>query len=142
MRRFLKDRSGGLTIVTYGLIVVLLLSFALITEMGAVIENHEYAESVLQRSCNIAVEENIMDEFRQDRILKLDVAEAKKSFRKYAYKDMPARFSLTIDRIDCTEMPPSMTASGTLTFSTVFDYYDFDDITYTYTVVATNYDIE
>ena len=141
MKKLLKSRGGNVPILTVGFIFVLLLTTFLIMEMGGAFENYEYAESVLQRSCNTAVEANINDAYRADKILLLDTDGAKADFRTFAYRDMPSRFQLTIDSVTAEESPPSMEATGTVTFSTLFDQYGFDDLTFHFKVVATNYDL-
>ncbi len=49
-------------------------------EMGATYENYYDAETILQRSCNSAVEGNMLDAYRADNILRLDVSAAKADF--------------------------------------------------------------
>ncbi len=55
MKKLLKDRTGSASIMFFGFLFVLLLMTFLIIEMGATMENHDYAVSVLQRACNSAV---------------------------------------------------------------------------------------
>lgn len=150
MKRLLKDRTGGITIFAIGLLFVLLLIALLVMEMGAILETHDYAMSVLQRSCNIAVEENINEGYRADHVLALteeDQAAAKRSFIAYVQKDLPSnKYEVYINPNSITftsglepGTSPSMTASGTIILSTMFSQYGFEEITVDFTVRSTNY---
>ena len=111
-------------------------------EMGATMENYSYAEDVLQRACNSAVEANIDDAYRADRILIMDPEGAKASYRNFVRNDLPSKYKYTITDIQCTVSPPSMTVIGEITFPTVFSQYGFDEITHTVKVISTNYDLD
>lgn len=139
MRKLLVDKSGGLSVIFIGLVFFLLLVSFLVMEMGAVYERYYAVETILQRSCNSAVEKNIMDEYRADNILRLDVQGATADFHHYIASDMPDGYTVTITSIDGAEMPPTLTVTGTVTFSTLFQQYGFDDLTFDFTVRATNY---
>jgi len=60
-------------------------------------------------------------------------------FRSFIASDMPDGYAVTITSIEGTESPPSLTVTGTITFSTLFKQYGFDDLTMDFTVKATNY---
>lgn len=142
MKRLLKERKGSVTLLWFGLVFALLLTTLLIIEMGATMENYGYAESVLQRACNSAVEANIIDAYRADHILKMDTVGAAADFRAFVRNDLPAKYALKITDIRCTDSPPSMTVTGTISFDTLFSQYGFDRITHTLKVVSTNYDLD
>lgn len=142
MKRILKDRIGGVPVIFIGLVFLLLLISFMIMEMGAVYERHYAAETILQRCCNNAVENNILDTYRADNILYLDVQGAADDFYSYLDSDMPDQYTLTISSITGTATPPTLTITGTVTFSTLFQQYGFDDINAEFTVSATNYRIE
>ena len=97
---------------------------------------------VLQRSCNSAVEANIDDTYRADKVLILDTAGAEADFHSFVSSDLTDRYRLTVQSITCTETPPSMEVIGTVTFNTIFAQYDWDDLTFSFKVRATNYDLE
>ena len=141
MKKLLKDRTGSVSIMFFGFLFVLLLMTFLIIEMGATMENHDYAVSVLQRACNSAVEANIMDEYRADGILLLDTQGADEDFRSFVQNDLPGKYQVVISSVNCTASPPSMTATGTITFPTVFSQYGFEEMTVSFTVKSTNYDL-
>ena len=138
----IKDRRGGMTILFLGIVFVLLSLTFLILELGSTYERYDYAMDVLQRACNSAVERNIRDEYRADKILLLDCDGAETDFRSYARLDLPDRYRLEIESVSCTDSPPGMTAIGKITFSTMFSQYGFRDVTYSFKVRATNYDLD
>lgn len=142
MRKLWYDRTGSASILFVGFALFLMLITILIMEMGAVYENYYDAETILQRSCNSAVEGNMSDIYRADHILYLDVQGATADFYSYLSSDMPDKYSLTVSSVTGTTTPPSLTVTGTVTFSTLFQQYGFDDITFDFTVKSTNYRTE
>ena len=142
MKRLLKDKTGGIPVIFIGLIFFLLLIAFLIMEMGATYENYYDAETILQRSCNSAVEKNMLDTYRADNILRLDVSGATADFRSYLASDMPDKYTVKIQSITGSATPPALSVTGTVTFSTLFGQYGFDDITFEFTVQSTNYRTE
>jgi len=119
---------------------LLLISF-LIMEMGSAYNAYYDAETILQRSCNNAVEYGMMDEYRADHILKLNVKQATVLFKQYLVDDMPRIYDYEISSISGTETPPNLTVTGTLTFPTLFSQYGFDDITVKFKVESNNFRI-
>lgn len=142
VKKLWKDKSGGTSIIFIGLVFFLLLISILMMEMGAVYENYYDAETILQRCCNSAVEKNMSDAYRADNILYLDVPDAKADFNRYLKSDMPDKYTLTVKSVTGTPTPPSLTVTGTVTFSTLFHQYGFDNITFDFTVKSTNYRTE
>ncbi len=142
MRTLLKDKRGSVPILSFGFIFLLLVMTFLTVEMGSTYENYDYCMDVLQRSCNSAVEANIDDTYRADKVLILDPVGAEADFRSFVASDLSSRYHLVIDNVSCTETPPSMTVTGSVTFNTIFAQYDWDDLTFTFKVRATNYDLE
>lgn len=142
MKRILKDCSGGITIIFIGLVFFLLVISLLIMEMGAAYENYYDAETILLRSCNSAVEGNMSDDYRADNISYLNVSAATADFRSYLASDMPDKYTVKILSITGTATSPTLTVTGTVTFSTLFSQYGFDDITFDFTVQSTNYRTE
>jgi len=142
VKRILKDCSGGITIIFIGLVFFLLVISLLIMEMGAAYENYYDAETILLRSCNSAVEGNMSDDYRADNISYLNVSAATADFRSYLASDMPDKYTVKILSITGTATSPTLTVTGTVTFSTLFSQYGFDDITFDFTVQSTNYRTE
>lgn len=142
MKRLLKDKTGGIPVIFIGLVFFLLLIAFLIMEMGAAYENYYDAETVLQRSCNSAVEKNMLDAYRADNILRLDVSGATADFYGFLSSDMPDKYTVTVNSITGSVTPPALTVTGTVTFSTLFGQYGFNDLTYDFTVQSTNYRTE
>jgi hypothetical protein len=140
--RCIKDQRGSVPILFIGFIFILLILTLLLLEMGAAYENFDNAEAILQRSCNSAVEKNIDDTYRADRVLLLDTAAAEADFRSYVASDMPDKYTISIHSITMNETPPAMTVTGTVTFSTLFDQFDIDDVTFRFEVSATNTRLE
>ncbi|MPM94842.1 hypothetical protein SDC9_141990 [bioreactor metagenome] len=111
-------------------------------ETGAAYQSYYNAETILQRCCNSAVERNILDSYRADRVLFLDVPGATADFNSYLETDMPDKYTLTVSSITGTATPPNLTVSGTVTYSTLFHQYGIGDISFNFKVEATNYRIE
>jgi Flp pilus assembly protein TadG len=142
MRKALKDKAGGIPIIFIGLVFVLLLMAFLIMEMGAAYENYYDTETILQRCCNSAVEKNLVDEYRADHILYLDVSGAKTDFYSFLESDMPEKLTVAVSSITGTAMPPNLIVRGTITFSTLFHQYGFDDVSFDFVIEASNYRVE
>ncbi len=142
MKKLIRDKAGGIPVIFIGLVFFLLLIAFLIMEMGAAYENYYDAETILQRSCNSAVEKNMLDAYRADNILRLDVSAAKSDFYSYLSSDMPDKYTVTVSSITGSATPPALTVTGTVTFSTLFGQYGFDDLSFNFTVQSTNYRTE
>ena len=142
MKKLLRDKTGAMPVIFIGFVFFLLLISFLIMEMGAVYQNYYDAETILQRSCNSAVEKNMLDAYRAEHILYLDVEGASADFYSYLESDMPDKYTVNVYSITDTASPPALTVTGTVTYSTLFQQYGFDDITVEFTVKATNYRID
>ncbi len=142
MRRLLRGRTGSASLLFFGLLFLLLLLCILIVELGGIMENYDYAISVLQRSVNNAVEVQMVQGFRADRILRLNVDAARATFAAFAAADLPDRYRLTILSSSGTISPPSLSATGTLTFPTLFSMFGFHDVTVRFTVRAANFALD
>lgn len=142
MKKLLKSKTGSATVLFLGLTFALLSLTLLIMELGSTYERYDHAMDVLQRSCNSAVEANIIDEYRADRILRLDTTKAKRDVQKYIREDMPDGYTVSISTISCSMLNPSMTVSGKISFPTMFSQYGFGKVTYSFKVRATNYDLD
>ena len=142
MKRLLQDKAGSIPVIFIGLVFFILLIAFLIMEMGAVYENYYDAETILQRSCNSAVEKNMLDAYRADKILQLDVSGATVDFFSFLSSDMPDKYTVTVNSITGSATPPTLTVTGAVTFSTLFGQYSFDDLSFNFTVQSTNYRTE
>lgn len=142
MMKMITDRSGKLSILLFGLLFCLLLLVFLVIEMGGAYQNYEYAESVLQRAANSAVESNMDDAYRADRVLILDAANAESDFRAFVASDFPSKYTVTVQAVTANASPPALTAAGTISFPTIFSQYGFRDLTFSFAVRATNYDLD
>ncbi|MBQ4427816.1 MAG: hypothetical protein II881_08755 [Oscillospiraceae bacterium] len=143
MKRILRDRSGSIPLLFYGLLFALLGITFVILEMGYAFEKTDYATDVIQRCVNSAVERNMLDEYRQDGILLLDTDSAEKDFRYYLGQDVTDGYSITVDSISAYageadgSRLPSMTVEGTISFETLMNTAA---VRYPFRVRATNYD--
>ena len=142
MKKLLKSKTGSATVLFLGLTFALLSLTLLIMELGSTYERYDYAMDVLQRSCNSAVEANIIDAYRADRILLLDTVSAKKDVQRFIREDMPESYTVSISTITCPLLTPSMTVRGKISFPTMFSQYGFGKVTYSFKVRATNYDLD
>ena len=142
MRRLLRSRSGSASLLFFGLFFLLLLLGMLVTEMGGVLEGYDCAMSVLQRSINSAVEANMDEAYRSDHILRLKVDAAKADFAAFSSADLPDKYTLTIRSVTGSASPPSLTATGTVTFPTLFSQFGIRDVTVGFTVKAENFAVD
>ena len=142
MKKLIHDTTGSISILSIGFIFLLLLLTFLVVEMGSTYENYDYCMDVLQRSCNSAVECNIDDSYRADKILLLNTDGARSDFLHFVASDLSDRYRVSISSIQCSTMPPSMTVKGTATFSTLFEQFGWDDLNVPFTIRATNYDLK
>lgn len=141
MKKLLKSRRGGSSIIFIGLLFFMLMLTMLVMEMGAVQKNYTTALSVLQRSANSAVEKNMDDAYRADGILKLNTGGAKADFEIFAANDLGSKYTLSISSLSALEEPPSLEAAGTITFPTLFSKYGFEDVSFTFRVKAENFEV-
>ena len=142
MMEFLKDKRGSVPVMTTGFVFLLLVMTFLTIEMGSTYENYDYCLDVLQRSCNSAVEANMDDRYRADKVLILDTAGAEADFYRFIANDLSDRYDIVVESVSCSASPPSMTVTGRMTFDTIFAQYDWDDLTVDFTVKASNYDLD
>ena len=141
MRIKLSSRQGSAPILFIGLCFALLAFTYLLLEVGAAYERYDYAMDIMQRACNSAVEANMRDEYRKDKILKLNTSGAKTSVKAFISADMPDSYTVTITEITATATPPTMTVKGKITFPTLFSQYGNTTLSFDFKVRATNYDL-
>ncbi len=63
-------------------------------------------------------------------------------FNCYLRTDMPGKYTVTVSSASGTATPPNLTVVGTVTYPTLFSQYGFGNVTFNFTVKATNYRIE
>ena len=142
MMKLLRNRNGSATILFFGLFFGLVLFTFVVLEMGGAMEHYDQAQAVLQRSVNSAVEANMDEAYRADHVLRLKVEEAKASFISFANADMPKNFRLVIKSVTGTAQPPSLTATGTVTFPALFSPFGDREVTVGFTVKARNFAVD
>ena len=144
IKRLLRGQGGSVGITTAWLVFITLLFTVVLGQCAAALYQYDYALDLLQRTVNTAVENNIRDEYRADHVLKMDVAAAEASFYAYVESDITAhgRYTVQIDSVTTTETPPSMTATGSVTFPPMFSGFGVSDLTVRFEVGSTNYDLD
>lgn len=144
LRQLLHSERGDIT-TSFVLTTFIVILFAMLgMEYGAALEKYDYALDLIQRATNTAVEYNIRDEYRSDRILLLDTAAAEQTLYDYIDSDITqhGRYTIHVDSVTCFETPPSLTVSGTGSFPTMLSGLGFSDVTFHFTVTSTNYDLD
>lgn len=142
MKKLLSEKKGSLSLILIGLLFCILLLTFLVIEMGATYYRYDQAENILQRAANSAVESNINDKYRADKDLRLNTLQAQLDFRSFVALDFPDNYTVKIKKVSTTASPPSLTATGTIKFKTIFSKFGFRDVTFNFKVRSTNYDLE
>ena len=142
MRRLFKSRAGSATILFFGLFFALMLFTFVVLEMGGTMEHYDRAQAVLQRAVNSAVEANMDEAYRADRVLRLKVDAAKASFAAFAAEDMPEGYRFVIQSVTGMADPPVLTATGTVTFPALFSPVGDREVTVGFTVKARNFAVD
>lgn len=150
LKRLLHDRSGSISLMFIALAFAMIVVVALLLEVGAAYERHDYIIDVAQRAANTAVESTIDDDYRQDRILRLRVndnligddrfSETRQAFLDCVSRDLSSRYSISNFTFSFSENPPGMIVDGEGSFSTIFSVLGFGDIHFSFRVRSTNYD--
>lgn len=144
LRVLLKDQSGSTTPMFIAWAFTLILVVCLLMEMGAAHEHYDYAMDVLQRATNSAVEANIIDAYRSDRLLVLDTTAAETDFLAMVDQDLlsSGSYRVEVDSVECSTTPPALTATGHGTFPTLFSHVGFPDVPFSFRITSTNYDLD
>ena len=144
LTRFARDQTGAVSILFFALLFALCVCAMMLMEIGGAYEKYDYVMDVLQRDVNSAVESSLRDEYRADRVLRLDTAAATAALQRYIDSDLTVhgRYTVRIDTVTATETPPSLTASGVATFPTLFSRYGFEDVTFEFKVMSKTYDLD
>lgn len=140
----LRSKHGDMTTSFIASTVVIILLAMLGMEYAAALQKYDYVLDLIQRAVNTSVEYNIRDEYRSDRILKLNTGAAEQSLYRYIDSDITqhGRYTISIGSVTTTETPPSMTVSGTGSFPTMLSNFGIGDVTFTFQVTSTNYDLD
>jgi len=155
LNRIIKDKTGKIPLMMFGFLFALFAFSMLIMEVGGMMERHDYVVSVIQRSCNSALEKNIPDKYRQDNIIIFDTVQADSDLREYIdqfNEGNDNKYNVVISEIvaisDTEEdiaangiatKLPQLLVKGTMTIPMIFGSMSFD---VEYNVWATNYKID
>ena len=152
IRRYTKRRCGGLILTMIIVFVVTTMSVT-IGEFYRIHLLQQDIEYQLQRTVNCAVEYAMGDSYRQDKIVNLNVSEARREFYTYLqddvgldsrhrkYKDGKLTYRLYFSSVDGTSNPAVLTAKGEAEASSLFAFLT-GDITIPFEISSTNYRVD
>ncbi len=138
-----------------GMILIMIIVFVLVTlsvTVGEFFRIHLLQQDIeynLQRSVNCAVEYSMGDSYRQDKIINLDVAEARRQFYTYLrddvgldsrhrkYKDGKLSYRLYFSSVDGTSNPAVLSVKGEAEASSLFSFL-IGGITIPFEISSTN----
>lgn len=152
IRRYKKRRCGGLILTMIIVFVVTTMSVT-IGEFYRIHLLQQDIEYQLQRTVNCAVEYAMGDSYRQDKIINLNVSEARREFYTYLqddvgldsrhrkYKDGKLTYRLYFSSVDGTSNPAVLTAKGEAEASSLFAFLT-GDITIPFEISSTNYRVD
>lgn len=134
--KWLKEYDKGASLIlTLGIVVVIMMLFAVVLEVQSIRAQYYGIETNMQRAVNSAVEYSMKDNYRSDRILILDQSEASYMVKQYLTSDLgldasgvhtvdgKQQYKVEIDKIDVTASPPSITIEGYYYVNTIFKIY-------------------
>lgn len=142
-----------------GMILIMIIVFVLITltvTVGEFYRIHLLQQDIeynLQRSVNCAVEYSMGDSYRQDKIVNLDVREAKRQFYTYLqedvgldsrhrkYKNGKLSYRLYFSSVDGTSNPAVLSVKGEAEASSLFAFLT-GGITIPFEISSTNYRLD
>ena len=73
--------------------------------------------------------------------MKLNTEQAKADFTSFSQNDLDDKYTLIIRSVTATDTPPGLTATGSITFATVFSRYGFSDVSFEFEVSAVNFEV-
>ncbi len=143
LKALLRSTRGAITSMPIGIFLIVLVAL-LVMEYAAALEKYDYVLDLIRRAVNTAVEYNIRDEYRADRVLLLDADAAEQSLRHYIESDITAhgRYTIRIDSVTPCDSPPAMTVTGTGSFPTLLSGFGSGGVEFSFTVTSTNYDLD
>lgn len=142
-----------------GMILIMIIVFVLVTltvTVGEFYRIHLLQQDIeynLQRSVNCAVEYSMGDSYRQDKIVNLDVNEAKRQFYTYLiedvgldsrhrkYKNGKLSYRLYFSSVDGTSNPAVLSVKGEAEASSLFAFLT-GGITIPFEISSTNYRLD
>ena len=149
MMSTLKKRGEG-TILTMIIVFMVVSMSVTVGEYYRIHMLQQDVEYQLQRSVNCAVEYAMGDSYRQDKIVNLNVNEAKTQFRKYIvedtglddelrkYKGGREQYKLHISSLTGTSNPATFTVKGYAEADTLFSFLT-QKIKIPFNISSTNY---
>lgn len=149
-----RKRKGSGTILTM-IMVFFMVTFAVtIGEYYRIHILQQDIEYQLQRSVNCAVEFAMGDSYRQDKIVNLDVALAKREFYKYLsedtgldsglrkYKDGKMIYRLYLSSVSGSSNPAELTVKGRAEADSLFTFLTGAKIKIPFRISSTNYRVD
>ena len=151
-RKHIKKECDGilLTMIIVFVVVTLTVTVGEFYRIHLLQQDIEYQ---LQRTVNCAVEFAMGDSYRQDKIVNLDVGEAKREFYTYLqddvgldsrhrkYKNGNLVYRLYFSTVDGTSNPAVLTVNGEAEANSLFAFLT-DGITIPFEVSSTNYRVD
>ena len=150
---FATKKYGEGTLLTMIIVFVIVSMTVTVGEYFRIHMLQQDIEYQLQRSVNCAVEYAMGDSYRQDRIINLDVNEARTQFTRYITEDTGLdsqlrkikgtreEYKLNIDTMTGTSNPAIFTVSGTAEADTLFSFL-IGKIVIPFEISSTNYRLD
>ena len=151
-RKYVKKECDGILLTMIIVFVVVTLSVT-VGEFYRIHLLQQDIEYQLQRTVNCAVEYSMGDSYRQDKIVNLDVSEAKREFYTYLqddvgldsrhrkYKDGKLTYRLYFSSVDGTSNPAVLTVKGEAEATSLFSFLT-GGISITFEISSTNYRVD
>ncbi len=148
-----KKRADGL-ILTMVIVFVIITLTVTVGEFYRIHLLQQDIEYQLQRSVNCAVEFAMGDSYRQDKIVNLNVTEAKREFYKYLqidvgldsrnrkYKNGKLSYRLYFDDVSGTINPAVFTVRGEVEAPSLFAFLTVKNIKIPFEISSTNYRVD
>lgn len=151
-RKLVKKECDGiiLTMIIVFVVVTLTVTVGEFYRIHLLQQDIEYQ---LQRTVNCAVEYSMGDSYRQDKIVNLNVTEAKREFYTYLqedvgldsrhrkYKNGKLSYRLYFSSVDGTSNPAVLTVKGEAEASSLFAFLT-DGIRIPFEISSTNYRVD
>lgn len=151
--RILKSQKGGTIFFIFIIVFVILTLSAIIIEYFRLETMYQQVEYELQRGVNTAVEYAILDEYRRDDVLKMDIAIAQRELYDYFNKNMKLDqelnkysgnsfvYQLKIRTVSAAESPPRLNIEGWIRTRSIFNFLT-GEIRLPFTISSSNNRIE
>ena len=151
-RKYVKKECDGILLTMIIVFVVVTLSVT-VGEFYRIHLLQQDIEYQLQRTVNCAVEYSMGDSYRQDKIVNLDVGEAKREFYTYLqddvgldsrhrkYKDGKLTYRLYFSSVDGTSNPAVLTVKGEAEATSLLSFLT-GGISIPFEISSTNYRVD